>query len=146
MRYLILLLPLFSCTGVSFPLYLEPLPADNLEFHALVTVAATAWNESLPDCQPFLLGQGTTVTLVPAGEWKYGDGALGITFQKSRTVEIRDARPELRHQILLHELGHSIGLNHSTEPADVMFPTLGGENPVLTVRDIAGASEALGCD
>ena len=42
------------------------------------------------------------------------------------------------YQITLHELGHALGLAHSTDPADVMFPALGPADTDLSFADIAG--------
>ena len=48
------------------------------------------------------------------------------------------------YQVALHELGHSLGLNHSTDPNAVMFPTLGASNADLDASDIAGIQAIYG--
>ena len=42
------------------------------------------------------------------------------------------------YQITLHELGHALGLGHSADPADVMYPALGPADTDLSPADIAG--------
>lgn len=42
------------------------------------------------------------------------------------------------YQITLHELGHALGLAHSANPADVMYPALGPADTDLSPADIAG--------
>jgi peptidoglycan hydrolase-like protein with peptidoglycan-binding domain len=46
--------------------------------------------------------------------------------------------------VSLHELGHIIGLDHSTVAGSVMFPTYSGERRVLKPDDIAGAQALHG--
>ncbi len=42
------------------------------------------------------------------------------------------------YQVALHELGHALGLNHSSSPADVMYPVVGEQNTDLSPSDDAG--------
>lgn len=40
--------------------------------------------------------------------------------------------------VTIHELGHALGLRHSTDPNAIMFPTYSGPNHTLGSDDIAG--------
>jgi hypothetical protein len=42
------------------------------------------------------------------------------------------------YQVALHEIGHSLGMAHATDPDAVMYPTVGPSNPDLDATDIAG--------
>jgi hypothetical protein len=61
------------------------------------------------------------------------------------TINVRDWRnvtnytwPDLLGMVTLHELGHVFGKEHSTNPADVMYPD--GTTPLnLTTADLSGA-------
>jgi hypothetical protein len=46
--------------------------------------------------------------------------------------------------VALHEIGHLIGLNHSTVPGSVMFASYGGQRRALTQDDIDGARAMYG--
>jgi len=48
------------------------------------------------------------------------------------------------YQTTLHEIGHALGLDHSTDPNAVMSPTLGPGNPDLDASDIAGIQSLYG--
>jgi predicted Zn-dependent protease len=47
-------------------------------------------------------------------------------------------------QVLLHEMGHALGLDHSTDPNAVMYPSLGPQNRTLDASDIAGIDAIYG--
>lgn len=48
------------------------------------------------------------------------------------------------YQVMLHEFGHALGLDHSTDPHAIMFPTLGTDNVDLDGSDIAGVGALYG--
>jgi hypothetical protein len=49
------------------------------------------------------------------------------------TISGRALSAEARREIALHEIGHALGLPHSSAPADVMYPI--AQNPAPTDRD-----------
>ncbi len=47
-------------------------------------------------------------------------------------------------QVVLHEMGHALGLDHSTDPNAVMYSILGAQNRTLDASDIAGIDAIYG--
>lgn len=56
-----------------------------------------------------------------------------ISLATRATVTGRPLSPEARSEIALHELGHALGLPHSSYPGDVMFPV--AQNSAPSDRD-----------
>ncbi len=48
------------------------------------------------------------------------------------------------YQVILHEVGHALGLNHSTDVNAVMYPSAGAANRGLDASDIAGIQSLYG--
>ena len=48
------------------------------------------------------------------------------------------------YQVLLHEIGHALGLAHSTDPNSVMYPVATASNQDLNAGDIAGIQGLYG--
>jgi predicted Zn-dependent protease len=47
-------------------------------------------------------------------------------------------------QVVLHEMGHALGLDHSIDPNSIMYPILGPQNRTLDASDIAGIDAIYG--
>ena len=48
------------------------------------------------------------------------------------------------YQVILHEVGHALGLNHSTDANAIMYPSAGAANRDLDASDIAGIQSLYG--
>jgi len=69
---------------------------------------------------------------------------LGMTMIYTGDVFILNKHAPLFKTIIIHEIGHVIiGDYHSDNPKDVMYPTLGLENLVITKNDIEALRKAL---
>jgi hypothetical protein len=85
----------------------------------------------------YLDGTGTTVGLTQT--WSSG-GAYG-----EAAVEFDgDAYGSSFYAIALHEIGHALGLGHSSISGTVMYPTVTNSAGVLTSDDVAGIQSIYG--
>ena len=131
-------------TATLTPQAAAPLEA---EWSAFVVDQAAVWSTALAasGCMsPFTIGDGGhIIALVPAADWSYGDDVAGMTTDR---IEVREAKTGgvRRSAMLLHELGHALGLDHADPSfgASVMIAKPGSE---LAARDVAAAACRLGC-
>ena len=77
---------------------------------------------------------GTLVRLEDPSALPVGT-SLSSTYQGTATMLF---------QVALHEFGHALGLDHSTDPNAVMYPSLGYNNANLDSSDIAGIQTLYG--
>jgi hypothetical protein len=63
----------------------------------------------------------------------------GATVQISGSTHGMANTPATVHEITLHELGHAfVGLGHSNDPSDLMYPTLGSTSTGIGACELAG--------
>ena len=79
------------------------------------------------------------------------DNAVGLTYQGTKrhafqknSIKIGILNPKTNkpysdkelYIIMLHEAGHAIGMKHTTDPKDIMYPRLNNQQESLTENDI----------
>jgi predicted Zn-dependent protease len=94
-------------------------------------IGVTFWFQSGMEILPGVLVQiedpaRQPVSVLPDGEWGYT--ALQVPLR----------------QVLAHEIGHAIGLAHSPDPGDLMYPAAGPQNRVISEDDAASARSLYG--
>lgn len=117
---------------------------------AAVANQAQVWNSALEwyGCpSPFRIGEdGHAIRLIPAADWDDGHDVEGATDDyEVRIREHRGGIPPVLSMIIVHELGHAIGLGHASMAygPSVMIG-VGGLN-VWNERDGAAAACEMGC-
>lgn len=130
---------------------------DSSYWWGQVADAISLWNEEalLAGCEmPFKLSQDKNshpITLLPLSEWRYDPITVGHYIDEYTdgvgSIYVRDYRPSsLTHiPVLMHELGHAIGMTHSEETASVMTSRVHADWQI-TPRDRTAMREQLGCE
>lgn len=95
-------------------------------------VGETDYSYQLTTSETFV--PGTLVTLEAPSAKAVGT-SLDSTYAGTSTT---------LYQTVLHEFGHALGLDHSTDPLATMYPYLGPNNGNLDASDIAGIQNLYG--
>lgn len=124
--------------------------APDGSFLRAIFAASEDWNRALSPTlgrEVFGWHEGKVIRLAQyasiVGPAEAGGMIGGVTFRASGVVVFSGAVPEgYRYTVAAHELGHVIGIPHSNDPADLMFPK-GREGATITPNDTRRALELL---
>jgi len=120
-------------------------PGSSAAFTARVDAAVLLWQQTL-GCGDVFSGATGTGPVYEKPESEFAAMNLGRTVSGETwpdRVWINSARPELEDEVLVHELGHVLGLDHvepAEDPASVMHPIDDG----IVIPDVADV-ERVGC-
>lgn len=155
MRALLALPLLVGCIGP------EPWGRADIEvwgdarFERIVAQAVNEWDLALADrCGgPVLrivdVGSGHPVREVDASTWLQTEGQLELGYFDGDEVAVRVSPLSVERAVVVHELGHAIGLHHVAVADDGRSVMHESSNMVLwhpTERDAMLAARALDCE
>lgn len=138
---------LFSIGSISHAkaetinMYVQKIPQHwQDEFGDVLTNATQYWEAKIPNLKFETVQYVDKSDFVVEWASQYGEGKLGyystntanaygkptmaITLGFFKDKEWHLASPEYVLQITKHELGHALGLPHSVDPDDIMYPTI----------------------
>lgn len=130
---------MFLCSCAFHTSDITPVGPDGWE--DTVQEAIDIWEYST-DCEVANIGYdegNNTITLIDSDSWPHDSSYVGWTTWKG-DIEIAGNSIESKLTIVLHELGHRMGLVHSSDSLSIMDPSPEVEYPshddILNVRAI----------
>lgn len=138
-------------------------------YQALVQQAMAVWDDAAgialqqvpdsaaPDIRIGFRTFGLAVLQIGQSSYSYTTGATQV-FLPGVTVEIEDPAEHALSgadavyagtqtsllQVVAHEVGHALGLGHSTDPTAIMYPVASAQNRVLDASDLDGIHALYG--
>ena len=96
-------------------------------------IGQTSYSFTTGTAQAFL--PGVTVEIEDPAEHPGSGAGAGAVSAGTQTSLL---------QVIVHEVGHALGLGHSTDPAAVMYPVATAQNRVLDASDLDGIHALYG--
>ncbi len=147
-----------SFTGAIAPAYQATVEAAIARWAQVANITLQHVSDSVPGVD-IRIGWGVfSGNQIGETDYSYQSGA-NSTFVPGTLVRLEDpsALPvgtsvmssyqgtaTMLFQVVLHEFGHALGLDHSTDPNAIMYPSLGYNNSNLDSSDIAGIQALYG--
>ena len=106
-------------------------------------LVAWAGADEVPDLGDAVIGEAGALPVgTTSGDKAFVTGMLNLDFAKMSAVGARGRYDETRG-VVLHELGHLVGLDHVDDPVQIMYPSDGYHASAYAMGDRAGLA-ALG--
>lgn len=146
MRAALLLLVLGACEPDRWGYGMQVDPGLDDRWSVQVIKAASKWDVALEPCQDMglavsVVAGGHPIRLVPFRSME-ADG-----FYDGTQIVVMDGLAEWTEGVIMHEMGHALGLNHvpeSVDPHSVMNPAT-EMNQEISEGDVRRAREFFGC-
>jgi hypothetical protein len=124
-------------------------PELDQRWAAAVANEMTVWNSALEGLgcpPPFVIGEaGHPVRLIAVEDWRDGAAFNGATdADEIRALEHHGGVPPVRGLLIVHELGHALGLHHADPRKGPSVMNADGANR-WDPRDAVAAACAVGC-